>query len=164
MARRVFFSFDYDRDVFRVSQVRQSWVTKGTYQDAGFIDHPSWESLRRQDDEAIKRWINSQLDGASVTVVLIGAETSASKWVGYEIQRSHQQGKGMLGIYIHQNIDPRTLLPDARGSNPFAGFYITDSNPRRYLSDIYPTYDWVNGDGYTNLGTWVEDAARAAGR
>src|SRR5438445_5557194 len=119
MARRVFFSFNYDRDIFRVSQVRNSGVTKEGYEESGFIDHASWESLRRQDDEAIKRWINSQLDGASVTVVLIGAETYGRPWVGYEIQRSFEQGKGMLGIFIHQLVDPRTHLPDTVGRNPF---------------------------------------------
>ena len=115
MARRVFFSFHYDRDIFRVSQVRNSGVVTSKYQESGFIDHASWESLKKQGDEAIKRWINGQLDGASVTVVLIGAETYGRQWVGYEIQRSIEQGKGMLGIYINRLIDPRTRLPDVRG-------------------------------------------------
>jgi hypothetical protein len=164
MARRVFFSFHYDRDIFRASQIRNSGVTKVNYEEAGFIDHASWESLKREGDDAIKRWINSQLDGASVTVVLIGAETFGRPWVGYEIQRSFAQGKGMLGIYIHQQVDPRTQMADSRGRNPFEHFYVTDSNPRRHLSDIYPTYDWVDDDGYNNFGTWVEQAARDAGR
>ena len=28
MVRRVFFSFDYDRDVFRAEKVRNSWVAQ----------------------------------------------------------------------------------------------------------------------------------------
>jgi len=111
MARRVFFSFHYERDIFRVSQVRNSGVTKGTYEQAGFIDHADWESLERQGDEAIKRWINGQLNGASVTVVLIGAETFDRPWVNYEIQQSYTDEKGMLGIFIHQLKDPRTGQP-----------------------------------------------------
>ena len=35
--RHVFFSFDWD-DVWRVNQVRNSWVTKGSYTAAGCVD------------------------------------------------------------------------------------------------------------------------------
>jgi hypothetical protein len=164
MARRVFFSFHYQRDIFRVSQVRNSGITKGTFDQSGFIDHADWESLERQGDEAIKRWINGQLIGASVTVVLIGAETFDRPWVNYEIQKSHADGKGLLGIYIHQLKDPRTGLPSIKGRNPFEHFYLTDSNPRRYLSELYPVYDWVSDNGYANFANWVEAAARRAGK
>ena len=164
MARRVFFSFHYERDIFRVSQVRNSGVTKGNYEQAGFIDHADWESLERQGDDAIKRWINSQLSGASVSVVLIGAETFDRHWVNYEIQQSYADEKGMLGIYIHNLKDPRTGRTDQKGRNPFENVYIINSNPRRYLSELYPTYDWVTDNGYENFGRWVETAARGANR
>lgn len=129
------------------------------YERAGFIDHADWESLERQGDDAIKRWIDGQLSGASVTVVLIGAETFDRKWVNYEIQQSYAGRKGMFGIYVHQLKDPRTGLTDYKGRNPFENIFITDSNPRRYLSEFYPTYDWVNNDGYNNFASWVEAAA-----
>jgi hypothetical protein len=164
MARRVFFSFHYQRDIFRVSQVRNSGVTKGTYEQSGFIDHADWESLERQGDDAIKRWINDQLDGASVTVVLIGAETFDRPWVNYEIQQSFADGKGMLGIYIHNLKDARTGLTDYKGRNPFGNIYRTNSNPRVYLSELYPTYDWVTDNGYSGFANWVEAAARKANR
>ena len=32
------------------------------------------------------------------------------------------------------------------------------------FSTVFPIYDWVYGDGYNNLGTWVESAAQLAGR
>lgn len=164
MARRVFFSFHYQRDIFRVSQVRNSGLTKGTFDQTGFIDHADWESLEREGPDSIKRWINSQLSGASVTVVLIGAETFDRPWVNYEIQQSYSDGKGMLGIYVHQLKDPRTRLPDNKGKNPFENIYVTDSNPRLYLSALYPVYDWVDDNGYDNFASWVEAAARQAGR
>ena len=61
--------------------VRNSWVTKPDREAAGFIDAADFEEIKKQGDEAIKRWINSQLDGTSVTVVLIGAETYSRRWV-----------------------------------------------------------------------------------
>jgi hypothetical protein len=163
MARKVFFSFHYDRDIFRVSQVRNSGITKAGIEQAGFIDHADWESVERQGDPAIQRWIDAQMRGASVIAVLIGAETAGRPWVDYEIKRGFNQGLGLLGIYIHQLKDPRTGLTDSRGTNPFARFTVTDRPGNPSLSALVPTYDWVTQDGYKNFGKWVEDAAVAAG-
>ena len=63
MARRVFFSFHYVRDNWRVSQVRNSWVTKPDREAAGYIDKAGWEKVERQGDRAIKNWIDAQLIG-----------------------------------------------------------------------------------------------------
>lgn len=80
MARRVFFSFHFERDAWRASQVRNSGVTKN---DAGFIDSVDWEEVKKKGDKAIKAWIDEQLKGTSVTVILIGNETSERKYVQY---------------------------------------------------------------------------------
>src|SRR5262245_22184528 len=98
MARRVFFSFHHEGDIKRVGQVRNSWLTKPEHGDAGYVDAAAWESIQRRGDEAVKRWIAAQLDGTSVTVVLIGAETADRPWVLYEIVESHNKGNGLLGI------------------------------------------------------------------
>ena len=77
MARRVFFSFKYE-DVSRAMIVRNSWVTQGK-QAAGFVDAADFEKIKRQGDAAIKRWIDNQLDGTSVTAVLVGEKTCSSR-------------------------------------------------------------------------------------
>ena len=46
MSRHVFFSFHYQRDIWRVSQVRNSWVTQKNT-TAGFVDDASWESVKK---------------------------------------------------------------------------------------------------------------------
>jgi hypothetical protein len=28
----------------------------------------------------------------------------------------------------------------------------------------YPIYDWVDDDGYKNMGDWIDKAAKAAGK
>lgn len=71
MARRVFFSFKY-KDISRSMVVRNSWVTQGK-EAAGFIDSADFEKVKRQGDAAIQRWIDAQLKGTSVTVVLVRA-------------------------------------------------------------------------------------------
>lgn len=163
MARRVFFSFHYERDVWRAGQIRNSWVTKPDRDSAGFWDAASWEEVKKKGEEAIQRWINKQLEGTSVTVVLIGYETSTREYVGYEIKQSHNLGKGMIGIYIHNKKDQNGRT-DSKGGNPFDNFCIEEAGQRKYLSQIYPTYDWVNDDGYENIGDWIEKAAKQVNR
>jgi hypothetical protein len=74
MARKVFFSFHYKNDVWRANQIRNSWVTKDNKEAAGFIDAADFEKVEKEGEDAIKRWISKQLDGTSVTVVLIGSD------------------------------------------------------------------------------------------
>ena len=161
--RKVFFSFHYKKDVWRTGQVRNSWLTKPDRASAGFIDSATWEKIEKQGDEAIKRWINSNLKGTSVTVILIGTETSTRKWVKYEIEKSYEVGNGMLGIYIH-NIKNALRQTAVKGRNPFDNFSITRNGRKVYLSQIYKTYDWINDKGYDNLGSWVEQAAKQTNR
>ncbi len=150
MARHTFFSFHY-ADIVKVQQVRQAWVTKGTQTAAGVIDSAAFESIERQGDAAIKRWIRSELEGTTVTVVLIGAQTSFREYVEYEIDQSWHRGNGLLGVTIHnmKGFDGRT---SGKGLSPFGNY------------QGIQTYDWVAHDGYNNLGTWVEEAYQRAQR
>lgn len=163
MARRVFFSFHYERDIWRASQIRNSWVTKPDRESAGFWDAASWEEVKKKGEDAIMRWIDNQLNGTSVTVVLIGTETSERKYVGHEIKKSYEIGNGMLGIYIH-NMKDQNGRTDFQGKNPFDNWSITRNGQKVYFSSLYPTYDWIYDKGYENLGSWVEKAAKDAGR
>lgn len=162
MARRVFFSFHYERDIWRANVVRNSWVTHDR-ESAGFWDASLWEEEKKKGEEAIKRMINKGLEGTSVTVVLIGTETSGRKWVRYEIKESYNRGNALIGVYIH-NIRDQNSYTDKKGNNPFDYIYIEQDGKKVYLSEIYPTYDWVSDDGYNNFGDWVEKAAQKAGR
>ena len=164
MARRVYFAFDYE-DVadFRANVVRMSWVTKPDREEAEFYDASLWEEAKKKGKEAIKRMINRGLEGTSVTVVLIGKKTYDSDWVKYEIKESYKRGNGLLGVYIH-NIKDKYGYTDTKGENPFDYIYIERDGEKVYFSEMYPTYDWVNDDGYNNLGDWVEESAQEAGR
>jgi hypothetical protein len=163
MARRVFFSFYYERDIWRVNQVRQSWVTKDR-ETAGFWDASLWEKAKKMGDAAIKKMIDDALRNTSVTVVLIGAETAHRTYVRYEITKSYEKGNGLLGVYIHNLKDPDGKN-DTKGSNPFDFVDLYDENGKRViLSSLFPTYDWVNDNGYSNFADWVEAAAMAQRR
>jgi hypothetical protein len=75
MARRVFFSFHYQRDLWRVNVVRNSGAVEGIAA-AGRHDASLWEETKKKGDSAVKALIESGLSGTTVTVVLIGAETA----------------------------------------------------------------------------------------
>lgn len=146
MARRAFFSFKY-KDVSRAMVVRNSWVTQGK-EGAGFIDAADFEKLKKQGDTAIQNWINKQLDGTSVTVVLVGANTCNSRWVKYEIEKSIEIDNGLLGIDVSK-------IKDLQGNT---------SHRCGKIPKGYNFYLWNTDDGYKNMGDWIEKAAKDAGR
>ena len=146
MARKVFFSFKYD-DVQRAMNVRNSNVIKGALK-SGFIDKADFEEVERQGDNAIKAWIDKQLEGTTVTAVLVGEKTNKSRWVKYEIDKSIERGNGILTIDISK-------IKDLNGNT-------TDCCNLRVSG--YNHYLWNKNDGRENLGSWVEDAAVAAGK
>jgi len=156
MAKRVFFSFHYQRDIWRVNQIRKAHVVEGTAA-AGFQDASLWEETKRKGDEAIKALIDKGLQGTSVTAVLIGSETSSRKYVKYEIDQSVKRGNSLLGIYIHnlKDVNGHTCQ---KGGNPFDNLYYDRNGQRIYLSSIYPTYDWLHNGGYINFSKWIEVA------
>jgi hypothetical protein len=153
MARKTFFSFHYERDVWRAGQVRNCNLIPSE-DEYGFIDSVDWESIQRKGDEAVKRWISEQMQNTSVTVVLIGAETGERPWVRYEIVESWNRGNGIVGVRIH-TIKDQDRRTDTAGPNPFDQFRLLDHG---LLSSVCKTYDWVADDGRNNLGEWIEEA------
>jgi len=147
MARKAFFSFKY-KDVSRAMVVRKSWVTQGK-EAAGFIDAADFEEVKRKGgNTAIKNWIDKQLEGTSVTVVLVGEKTCSSRWVKYEIRKSIERGNGLLGIDVSKIKDFQGNTSDRCGKIP----------------NGYNFYLWNNDEGYKNMGNWIEKAAKDAGR
>ncbi|WP_454857875.1 TIR domain-containing protein [Rhizobium binxianense] len=162
MARKVFFSFHYDRDVHRVVQVRNSWVVRASGEAPPFYDKAEFETVKKRAG-GIENWIEEQLRGTSVTVVLFGADTFNRPWVRHEIKRSYELNKGLLAIDIH-NVRHPQLGTDIQGQNPLAYWQVAQGNRQIPLSSLYKTYDWVGDDGYNNIASWIENAARNAGR
>lgn len=157
MARSVFFSFHYQNDIWRANQVRNSNVVEGVAA-AGFKDASLWEETKKKGDAAIKKLIDDALVGTTVTAILIGSKTAGRKYIDYEIKQSYARRNGLLGIYIH-NLKNEYGLTDVQGRNPFMDYHVTNPDgSKRYLSDIFNTYDWIYNNGYSNFGNWVEAA------
>ncbi len=162
--RRVFFSFHYKADAWRAAQVRNMGVVDG---NAPVSDN-DWEQITRGGDKAIKRWIDEQMKGRSCVVVLIGSQTAGRKWINYEIEKGWRDGKGVVGVYIH-NLKDQDDKQTSKGKNPFD--YIRVEVPGRWftvtkrLSEIVKAYDPPYSDSKKvydyikqNLADWVEEA------
>jgi len=160
MARRVFYSFHYQPDCSRASQVRNIGVVEGN-KPASDNDR---ETVKKGGDKAIQKWIDDQLNGRSCSIVLIGKETAGRKWINYEIEKSWNEGKGVVGVFIH-NLKDFSGNQTTKGKNPFETF--TMEKDKRKLSDIVKAYDppyWDSKQVYShindNLSSWIEEAVR----
>ena len=132
MARRVFFSFHFENDIWRANQVRMANVVAGT-DTAGFFDHSEYEDAKKKGDDIVKRLILKHLDNTTVTVVLTGEETASRPWVRYEIDQSIARKNGLLGVHIHH-------LKDQNGLTTAGGV-----KPSVPAGIDFPAYDW-DGD------------------
>jgi hypothetical protein len=121
-----------------------------------------WETITQGGDEKIKKWIAEQMDGKSCVIVLIGANTAGRKWINHEIVKGWDEGKGVVGVYIH-NLKDSDGKQSSKGANPFAS--IRYGNTGKMLSSIVKAYDppYSNSTNVydyikENLADWVEEA------
>ena len=154
--RRAFYSFHYEADAWRAGQIRNMGMVDG---NAPARDN-TWEEVKRGGDNAIKRWIDNELQGRSVTIVLIGTATAGRKWINYEICQSWDNRKGLLGIYIH-NIEDANGYITQKGSNPF-DFINVGTTPLSRLVNAYDPQPTYGKSAYNqireNLPQWIEAA------
>lgn len=157
MARKVFFSFYYDQDVMRVSQVREM----GSLEHQPILDSNDWEKVERNGPKAIQNWIDREMSGKDCLVVLIGAETASRPWVAYEIQKAWDLGMGVVGIYIHGLKDPRTG-PSRKGANPFPATPVGRFGPKRPMNTVVKAYDPQAGNEYAWIKQHLPNAVEEA--
>lgn len=114
MAKSVFYSFYYDRDVHRVQLVRNINALEGQ----PLLNSQDWESVRRGGDAAIEKWIKEQMANKKAVIVLIGQETAGRTWVNYEINKAWNDKKPLLGVRIHGLSSMGSV--DRPGPSPFS--------------------------------------------
>ncbi|SRR5579863_1723790 len=163
MARKVFYSFHYDADGARVSQVRNMGVVEGS----PIASDNEWEEIQRGGDKAIQTWIDGQMSGTSCCVVLIGKATANRKWVNYEIDQAWKQKKGVVGIHIYELKDLNGAK-STKGLNPLDFVQIS---PGRAVSSVAKTYDPPQVDSKevyahikNHLAEWIDEAIEIRGR
>ncbi|GKV70602.1 hypothetical protein NCCP2716_31000 [Sporosarcina sp. NCCP-2716] len=157
MSKKVFFSFHFGNDVGRANVARNSWVTQGR-ESTGFVDKAEFEKIQRISERAVKQWIDSQLNGTSVTVVLIGSETFDRPYVKYEIEQSYKKGNAIIGVKVGGIKDLRTgLTSTSQSTLKVIGNDVTGKT--LWFNEIASgIYDYVSDEGYQNLGKWILNA------
>lgn len=155
--RQVFYSFHYGNDVMRVQQIRNI----GALEDNKPVSVNDWEEVKKKGDTAIQKWIDDNMAYRSCVVVLVGEETANRKWVKYEIEKAWKDGRGLLGIYIHNLKCPNNGTCN-KGANPFDQFSFNNGTK---LSSVVKCYIPKATDAYNdikdNIEAWIEAAIQA---
>jgi hypothetical protein len=156
MSRKAFYSFHYKPDNWRASQVRKMGVISGNKPAAD----NDWEEVKKGGAKAIQNWIDGQLKGTSVAIILIGENTADRKWINYEIKKAWNDGKGVLGVYIHKLKDSNGDQA-SKGDNPFDEFSVGDKSLSKIVkayNSNYKTSKFVYAYIEENLADWIEKA------
>jgi hypothetical protein len=163
--RQVFYSFHFNNDVMRVQQIRNMGVIEGNTP----VSPNAWEIARRTPG-GIERWINENMRYRSCVVVLVGSHTATRPWVRYEIEKGWNDGKGVVGIYIHNLRDPRTANVSpyygrcGQGANPFDGFSFRNGAT---LSSVVRCHNPSSVDAYADIRGhiqgWIDQAIQIRG-
>ena len=152
--RQVFYSFHFDNDVMRVQQIRNI----GAIDDNKPVSANDWEEVKKKGKASIEKWIDDNMSYRSCVVVLVGEETAERPWVKYEIEKAWKDGKGLLGIYIHNIKCPRNGKSN-KGNNPFDQFTFKNGSK---LSSKVSCYNPDSTDAYNdiknNIESWIEAA------
>lgn len=158
MSRKVFYSFHYELDCWRVAQIKQMGAIEGQR----LLSSNEWEQIERQPD-GIRRWINAAMQGKSCVVVLIGQQTYTRPWVDYEIRRGWEEGKGVLGVHIH-GLRNRDGYICAKGPSPFGAIRMKSGLT---LANHVPVFDPPGADSKQRysaiereLPAWIEYAIK----
>lgn len=122
--RQVFFSFEYNKDAWRASQVRNM----GKVDNNSTFSDNDWEEVKSKKDSDIEKWIDEQMAKRSCLIVLIGKSTSGRKWINYEIKKAYELNKGIvtenllqgsdihMPVFIHQSC---RCVPELMGRQAF---------------------------------------------
>ncbi len=147
MARRVFFSFDYQY-VWKVNQIRSMPNVIGTT-SAGFQDASLWEEAKKKGVTGIKMMIDRALENTSVTVVFVTYGIINRLYINYEIDKSLERGNGLVAIQIHH-------LKNQKGMIGLVG-----KTPPQIKANGFKVYKYTDKDA---LARMIEQAAKLAGK
>lgn len=153
----VFYSFHFDNDAMRVQQVRNI----GMIEDNTPVSSNEWESIRRNGDASIKKWIDDNMAYRRCVIVLVGSDTASRRWVRYEIEKAWNDQRALFGIYIHNLKCPRNGTCN-QGVNPFSVIKMDNGRPMSdYIACHDPGYNAYSTIA-SNMEGWVDAAIAQA--
>lgn len=100
MAIRAFLSF-VEEDLNLVNLFRGQ--AKNARFDLEFDDYSIKEPFDSRNADYIGRGITEQIKRATLTICLYGPTTHASKWVGWELRKTLEMGKPIMGVWLYSD-------------------------------------------------------------
>lgn len=159
MPRKIFYSFHFDNDFWRVQTVRNIGSIEGNKP----VQANKWEEVKQKGDAAVEKWIDDEMIGKSCVVVLVGSDTANRKWVKEEIKKGWAKKKGVVAIAIN-GLKDNSGNTSSAGVNPFSKFDFGDKKfsdivefhkpPSHYTSQ--QIYSWIS----ENIDSWIEKAIK----
>lgn len=95
-SRNVFISFASE-DMDEVNLLRGQ--AKNDSSELEFSDYSVKKAFNSKDADYIKRKICEKIEKTSVTMVYLSKDSMKSPWVKWEIEKSKEMGKGVIGVY-----------------------------------------------------------------
>lgn len=154
--RRIFPSFKWG-DAWMVNQIVNRPKVVGV-DEMGFVNGVPPEEVHSS-DEAIKRWIIKSMNGCSCLVLFVGEETYKSRWVRFELEEARRLKMGRILVRLNGMKD-RLGRVCGVGQDPYAANGLYSAKPGSGY--VIKQYSWIDDDGATHLGEWVDDAVLRA--
>ena len=106
---KIFISYDYDNNR-HYKNMLLAWDKNHEF-DFAFSDHSADVSIQSTSADAIKRAISAKINSATHFLCLVGAKTSNSKWVAWEIEKAKELKRKLVAVKItSSNTTPSGLL------------------------------------------------------
>ena len=107
--KTIFVSFDYDNDA-HYKNMLLAWDKNQDF-DFTFYDGSLREAINSTNASYIKTKIKQKILAASHLLCIVGAKTSTSAWIDWEIQTAVDNKKKLIGVKIEKaNTSPVGLL------------------------------------------------------
>ena len=107
--KKIFISYDYDHDK-HYKNLLVAWDKNSEF-DFSLNDQSADVSIQSTDAAAIKRAISAKINAATYFLCIVGAKTSSSKWVEWEINKAKKLNKRLVAVKISStNTTPADLL------------------------------------------------------
>lgn len=104
----VFISFAHE-DESEVDFLRGQAKNEKT--QLSFDDYSLKKEIGSNEETYVKKKLSEKIAQASVTVVYLSPKAHKSDWVNWEIEKSIEKGKGVIGV--HKSEKPPSQLPPA---------------------------------------------------
>lgn len=111
MSKSIFISCVYE-DSHRIDSIK-NWIKDNRLGDVVITQET--EDKRQQGKEAVKKHIQSKIQGAAVILVLVGQDTHNHEWIEAEVELANSYNKEIICVRIpHTTGAVPTLLTNKR--------------------------------------------------